>query len=143
MNNLSLANRSALHLKAAEIPMNEDVSELVNIMWNILITSKIPSVGLAASQIGASKRVIIIRTPGVEQVLINPRIIRRRLGTIRNKEGCLSYPGLFTKMKRDKQIIVEGFDLNWKPVKRKFRGLESYVIQHEIDHLNGVTINDK
>lgn len=141
MNNLSLANRAALHLIAAEVPVNEDVSELVNIMWGVLVNSKTPAVGLAAPQIGASLRVIIMRTPGINQVLINPVITRRRLGKANSVEGCLSFPGLTKKMKRDKQIIVEGFNLAWKPVKLKLRGLESYVVQHEIDHLNGVTIN--
>jgi peptide deformylase len=143
MNNLNLDNRSKLHLKAAEVPMNEDVSELIHVMWDVLKNSEIPAVGLAAPQIGASQRVIIINMPGVKLILINPKITRRRLGTVRNKEGCLSYPGLFVKMKRDKQIIVEGFDLLWNPVKHKFRGLESYVVQHEIDHLNGITINEE
>ena len=141
MTELNLNNHSALYEIAEQVPENEDVSVLIQTMQQILAKTK--GIGLAAPQIGVSKRVIIINTPGIHQIIINPVITRRRLGKTTSIEGCLSYPGLTKKMKRDKQIIVEGFNSIWEPVKFKLRGLESYCVQHEIDHLNGITIKNK
>lgn len=100
-------------------------------------------VGLSANQVGELKRIIVIHADGFKQVIINPVIIKTYGGKSTQKEGCLSSPGLQVVKVRFKQIIVEGFDENWKPIKRKLKGLAARCVQHEIDHLNGVTINDK
>lgn len=142
MEQYNLDNRSVLNNVAEPIAKNKNVSVLINTMQKIMKDNN--GIGLAAPQIGISKRIIVIATKGMQQVLINPRITRRRLGGTRSTEGCLSFPNLGTVgISRTKQIIVEGYDENWEPVKFKLRGLESYCVQHEIDHLNGITINKK
>jgi len=138
----NLSNRSALFEVAEEIEQDGYVNALVDLMKQALFNSKIEGVGLAAPQIGVSKRIIIVWTTALQVVLINPVITRRRLGKYKSKERCLSFPDKIVPIKRDKQIIVEGFNQNWAPVKLKLRGLESYVVQHEIDHLDGITINN-
>lgn len=137
----NLNNRSKLYSMAEEVPQDKQVKDIITLMYSVLNNAK--GIGLAAPQIGISLRIIIIKTPALEQVIINPIITRRRLGKTVSKEGCLSFPGLIKKIKRDKQIIVEGFTPDWKPFKMKLRGLESYCIQHEIDHLNGITLKSK
>lgn len=88
------------------------------------------------------KRVIVIQTKGFRQVLINPVITGGYGGKSKQKEGCLSFPRLLVQKIRNKQITVEGFNEYWKPVTRKLKGDAARCVQHEIDHLNGITIND-
>jgi len=137
---MNLKNRSVLHKVADEVPHNTSVELLLHAMWANMDKGK--GIGLAAPQIGESKRVIIMDTGVITIQIINPIITRRNLGKVVSEEGCLSFPGLRVKMARYKQIVVEGFNPDWKPVKYKLRGLDAYVIQHEIDHLNGKTIAD-
>jgi len=137
---LNLNNRSVLYIVAEEVPVDEDMSGLVLKMLRIMQDSN--GIGLAAPQIGESKRVIVVGTKNLRLCLINPIITKRKLGKALSEEGCLSFPGLLKKIKRDKQIVVEGFDIDWNPIKRKLRGLDAFIVQHEIDHLNGITIRN-
>jgi len=137
---MGLDNREALHQVAEEVPNGTNMSVLLHVMWRIMDNNK--GIGLAAPQIGESVRVIIMDTGTTSHAIINPVITRRNLGKGLSEEGCLSYPGLRVKMKRYKQITVKGFTDNWEPIKLKLRGLDAFVVQHEIDHLDGKTIVD-
>jgi peptide deformylase len=129
-----------LHRLAHEVPVGDDVLELIEDMWQTMYASKIEAAGLAANQISVLKRVITINAAGLKIAIINPIIVKRSLGKVRSQEGCLSFPGKKVTRTRDKMIVVKGFDENWKPIKLKLRGLAGMCVQHEIDHLNGVTI---
>ena len=96
-------------------------------------------VGLAAPQIGVSRRVIIIGLPDEEDdiVLINPAIVKKRGERLLN-EGCLSVPGYFGQIKRAESVTVKGRDRNGKEIRIKADGLLAQALEHEIDHLNGV-----
>ena len=96
-------------------------------------------VGLAAPQIGVSRRVIIIGLSDEEDdiVLINPAIVKRRGERLLN-EGCLSVPGYFGQIKRAESVTVKGRDRNGKEIRIKADGLLAQALEHEIDHLNGV-----
>jgi peptide deformylase len=131
---------SVLREHAEEIEQGEDVTELIASMYEVMCKER--GIGLAANQIGVLKRVILISANGLNQEFINPVITKRYGGKHTAKEGCLSFPGAQVIRVRDKQIIVEGFDKNWKPVKRKLTGLAARCVQHEVDHLNGVVIGD-
>ena len=96
--------------------------------------------GLAACQIGVLKRVIVINSNGFRQAFINPRITKRYGGKITSKEGCLSFPGKQVLIVRFKQVIIEGFDEEWEPVTRKLKGQSAICAQHEVDHLDGITL---
>jgi len=103
-------------------------------------------IGLAAPQVGIPLRIFVMSYGAVHTEFINPRIIHNtRLGKIvtSHDEGCLSFPGLKVNRKRHKRVIIEGFDRNWKPLKFDLRGLAAFIVQHEIDHLNGITIGRK
>ncbi len=97
-------------------------------------------IGLAAPQIGVSERVIIYRLPEEDEpvrVVVNPKIVSlkgEQIGT----EGCLSIPRLQGEVKRANEVIVKGMDLLGRPFRRRARELEARVIQHEIDHLDGI-----
>ena len=134
----SLDNRTELFNIAEEVTKDENIKDFTDAMKSVMQNSKIPAAGLAAPQIGISKRIIATKDFGI---IINPVITRRRLGKQTSIEQCLSFPGKKVKLKRDKQIVVEGFNENWEKVKFKVRGFDSCLFQHEIDHLDGITIS--
>ena len=95
-------------------------------------------VGLAAPQIGVPMRVIVIGIPEEEDIaIINPEIVRSR-GERSIDEGCLSVPGYFGQIKRAESVTVKGRDQDGKEMRIKAEGLLAQVLEHEIDHLNGV-----
>ena len=99
-------------------------------------------VGLAAPQLGTPLRVIVIGMPEQEDiVLINPKIVRRS-GERLVDEGCLSVPGYIGEIKRAEIVRVKGRDQNGKEVRIKASELLAQVLEHEIDHLNGVLYID-
>jgi peptide deformylase len=105
-------------------------------------------VGLAAPQIGVSKRMMVIDVAGEDQpkkpiVFINPTIIEKQ-GELIGLEGCLSFPGVYFEVKRANRITVKYQGLNGKEVKLEASGdLLCRAIQHEIDHLDGELFFDK
>jgi len=95
-------------------------------------------VGLAAPQLGTPLRVIVIGIPEQEDiVLINPEVVRRS-GERLVDEGCLSIPGYIGEIKRAELVRVKGRDQNWREIRIKANELLAQVLEHEIDHLNGV-----
>lgn len=98
-------------------------------------------IGLAAPQVGALKRVIVVQTDLEGRrilALVNPKILKKSSKTIINEEGCLSFPDIFLKVKRAKEVEVEGLDINGKKIKLGAKELLAGVFQHEIDHLDGI-----
>jgi peptide deformylase len=100
-------------------------------------------VGLAAPQVGIPLRLMVIghdprRQP---QALINPAIVDRG-GEVTAEEGCLSIPGVFAQVTRSEWVDVEAKDVEGQPVKIHGRGLLARVLQHEMDHLDGVLFID-
>ncbi len=139
---MKLTLKSSMHpaLVSTAILVEHGTNEtkLLDAMWALMYSSK--GAGLAANQVGILKRVIVVHAKGFKQEFINPVITKRYGGKTMSREGCLSYPGLEMRISRYKNIVVEGFDGNWNPIKRKLKGLAAYCVQHEIDHLNGKTI---
>lgn len=130
----------ALHAPALEVPSGEDVTPLVNEMWRLMFEHR--GIGLAANQVGELKRLIVVSVGGFRQEIINPVITKRYGGRNTSREGCLSFPGAQITKVRDNQIIVEGFDRKWSPIRRKLKGLAARCVQHEVDHLDGKNITD-
>ncbi len=102
-------------------------------------------VGLAATQVGISKR-IIVYNPSCDEwrsdALINPVIVKKR-GSEKKEEGCLSLPGINGLVCRSTYIQVEGLDIKGKPVCFEAKGLLARIFQHEIDHLDGILFIDR
>jgi peptide deformylase len=129
---------SILKSKCREI--KKITPETKELAFNIVETMiKKGGIGLAAPQVGESKRIIVVMTEkGMIEVFINPRIVNKDKKKEIMEEGCLSFPGLFLKIKRVKKIEVEFIDLQGEKSVIKAEGLLARVFQHEIDHLNGI-----
>ena len=95
-------------------------------------------VGMAANMIGVRKRVIIVNLGPVDLVMFNPEIVQRE-GPYEAEEGCLSLEGT-RRTTRYRSIEVTWLDGGWKPRRQRFSGWVAQIIQHEVDHLNGVVI---
>ena len=101
-------------------------------------------IGLAAPQVGVSLRLIVIgdaEGKGV-QALVNP-LITEQGGQVTAEEGCLSIPGVFAPVTRAAWVKVEARDADGEPVSLTARGLRARVLQHEMDHLDGVLFIDR
>ena len=97
-------------------------------------------VGLAAPQVGISERVIVFKENGCTRAMINPVIVKHRGDKRPAKEGCLSFPDASVRVKRWYRITVEFEDVNGTEHCQTYTGKTARIVQHEIDHLNGVTI---
>ncbi len=102
-----------------------------------------PGAGLAATQIGFLKRVITYDVGNGLCVLVNPEIIRASEECEEEEEGCLSFFDIRVHISRPKQVRVRAKNLNNQDVEFEAEDIESRVIQHEIDHLNGIVILDR
>ena len=98
--------------------------------------------GLSGPQVGKPLRLIVARVDNVLLQIANPEIVRSK-GEEIGDEGCLSLPGYYGSVSRASQITIQGLDRNGKHFRRKVVGLLARVIQHEIDHLNGILFTDK
>ncbi|HUG36402.1 MAG TPA: peptide deformylase [Candidatus Limnocylindrales bacterium] len=100
-------------------------------------------IGLAAPQVGISLRLVVIDDgKRGTQALINPVITERR-GSVTAEEGCLSLPGIFADVERSEWVRVEAIDADGAPVSLEARGFQARVIEHELDHLDGVLFIDR
>lgn len=97
------------------------------------------ALGLAAPQVGESIRLFIVSQP--EMVCINPTILRYYDGVVVNDEGCMSIPGMYVAVPRYRRICLHWYDLQGLEHKGVFSGEVARVIQHEMDHLDGLLID--
>ena len=95
-------------------------------------------VGMAANMIGVKKKIIIVNMGMINVVMYNPAIIRKDT-PYETEEGCLSLPGV-RKTIRFQNIEVEYLDAGWKKHRQKYSGWTAQIIQHEIDHCDGILI---
>ena len=106
-------------------------------------------IGLAAPQVGLNQRFTIINLGDIDVnaekdlVLINPRIINKSFSKNIMEEGCLSIPGVYGDVRRPANITVKYLDESNKEQKLKVEGLLARVIQHEVDHLEGILFTEK
>lgn len=99
-------------------------------------------VGIAANQIGLTERVIVADVKGPTP-LINPEIFSHSMLKIDSEEGCLSVPGKWGIVRRWRNVKIKALDKNGKEVRMSLKGLPAIVLQHEIDHLDGILFIDK
>ena len=103
-------------------------------------------VGLAAPQVGISKRIIVVDVEPDDDshkptILINPIIVNQK-GEAVLEEGCLSFPGIREEVKRPDEVVVEGLDAIGQSVKIDATDLMARALQHEIEHLDGILLID-
>jgi peptide deformylase len=126
--------------------IDEKIQNLIKDMASIMYQA--PGIGLAAIQVGINKSLLVYDISPRDgerslQVLINPRIVESEGTTISEDEGCLSVPDFRANVKRSASVLVEGVDSKEKPLRLEAHGLLAVVLQHEIDHLNGILFIDR
>lgn len=119
---------------------NEELIHVVEEMYGVM--KKEGGIGLAAPQVGISKRIFVIEIDGVQMAFINPEIIehkdRYHSEEIFTSEGCLSFPGILITIPRKRVISFKAQHTTGKEFGFTFAGLVSVCFQHELDHLNGI-----
>ena len=116
--------------------MRQLAADMLETMYNA------PGVGLAAPQVGAAIRLIVVDDGSGPHTLFNPRVVSRR-GEVCEEEGCLSVPGMVGRVRRAAQVEVEAYDRAGRAILVRGDDLLAIILQHETDHLDGVLFIDK
>lgn len=134
-----------LREKAAPVTeVTDDVRRLIADMFDTMYAEE--GVGLAAPQVGVTDRIIVVdpRDDEVEPfALINPEIVHFDDEVVRDEEGCLSIPGLKEIVERPAAVRVEATSIDGEPVAIDAEGLLARILQHEVDHLDGILFLDR
>ena len=122
-----------------------EVKKLIRDMTETMYQAN--GIGLAACQVGVSRRVIVVDVSPIDPekeffAMVNPEVISEE-GEIEHEEGCLSVPDCLEKLKRKEKVLIRGFSPAGKEIEISAEGILAIAIQHEIDHINGVLILDR
>src|SRR5512139_642718 len=125
--------------------VDEETKEFIKDMVETMYSAN--GIGLAASQVGVSKKIIVLDVSPIDPqhdlfAVINPEIVASE-GEIDHEEGCLSVPDCFEKVKRKEKVQVRGMAPDGERIEMNADGILAITLQHEIDHLNGVLILDR
>ena len=137
---------SILRIKSIPTLITDEVRDLVSNMKETMLAEN--GIGLSAPQVGVNLRVIVIqlmsagKLVGPVQEMINPVITSYSDDSMEYEEGCLSIPGEYIRINRPRSIHVKFQTLSGKYKKWFLKGLEARIVQHEIDHLDGVLMTD-
>lgn len=129
-------------LKKPTISVDEDMDNVVKLAEQMhTVMAQNYGIGLAAPQVGIDKSFFIVGDKTRYKLAVNPQIVEfgEEKGLI--TEGCLSFPGLFLKVLRPLNCVVEYVNNKGETVNEKLEGMMSRVFQHETDHLNGITFD--
>jgi peptide deformylase len=130
------------HMLDDEIPEYKDPlpnAYMSTLTKRLKMTMKLYSgIGLSANQCGVYERVFVIGTDHFQYVCINPKVVEIGMNLIKDKEGCLSYPGLYLNVERPNSVLTEFLDENGKQHRLWLDGLTARCFLHELDHMNGV-----
>ena len=113
------------------------IADMTETMWHQV------GIGLAAPQVGLPHRILVMDDgKGGAEAFINP-LIESRSGAVREEEGCLSLPGIFGVVERSKTVTVKALDASGRSVSFEAGGLRARIVQHELDHLDGILFIDR
>ena len=126
-----ILSRKSVPAEKQDIPIGKD-------LLDTLFANAAACVGMAANMIGINKRIIVVNTGVMNIAMFNP-VIDSRSGRSEPQEGCLSLSGLRPTV-RYQSISVSYMDINWKKQKLKLTGWPAQIVQHEIDHCDGIVI---
>ena len=119
--------------------IDDTIRNLCASMIDVMLQNE--GIGLAANQVGILKRIIIISDEGKIRVMINPEVVDFSENTCMLDEGCLSIPQTYLPITRSETVKVKYRDMRGKPHIENYSGLTARVIQHEVQHLDGVTMD--
>jgi len=126
---------------SCSVILDDEIREFIGSMKETMIDAN--GIGLAAPQVGRNIRVIVVKLQyGDIQEMINPAIKWYSDHTVKIEEGCLSVPGKYVELIRPSKISLSFQDLSGKYRRWKLKSLEARIVQHEIDHLDGVLMTD-
>jgi len=133
---------TALRMKAREVQaFDEDLERLVERMTTLMHEAN--GVGLAATQVGVLRRLFVFVDGDEDRVVVNPVLTKTSEETEVDDEGCLSLRGVLVPVERPTTVTIEGVDAKGEPVSLELEAQSSRVVQHELDHLDGVLIIDR
>ncbi len=121
--------------------IDDEIRSICQTMVEVMIREN--GAGLAAPQIGISKRIFVLDADNEFYIVINPELVELSEEVEELKEGCLSVPGVNAPIARSTRAVVEGLNLNGERVRITGEGLMARAIQHEMDHLNGYLYFDQ
>lgn len=133
-------------LRSKTKPIEKITAEIkcfINEMYDLMV--KEGGVGLSANQVGFPYQIIVFSDLDFKKkyILINPKIIKTSKNECEMEEACLSVENTFGLVTRPSEIIIEAKDINSKKKRYKFKDLLARIVQHELDHLNGILFIDK
>ena len=132
----------ALRMKAREVDtFDDDLERLVERMTRLMHDAQ--GVGLAATQVGVLRRVFVFVHEDEDRVLVNPVITKRSTASSLDDEGCLSLQGVLVPVERACEVSIEGVDVRGEPLRFELEEQAARVVQHELDHLDGILILDR
>jgi peptide deformylase len=132
----------ALRMEAREVEtVDGDVRRLAQRMTDLMHEAQ--GVGLAATQVGVLRRLFVFSDEGEDRVLVNPVITKRSDSVELEDEGCLSLREVLVPVERSCSVTIEGLDEDGEAVKLELEMPTARVVQHELDHLDGVLILDR
>jgi peptide deformylase len=138
---------AALREPAADVaPGHEGLEKFLQDMWETMYEAD--GIGLAAPQVGQHLRVFVIdgsafpECDGFKRAFINARIIERSNERVTMNEGCLSIPGIHEDVSRPARVTIAYKDENWNDRVEQLDGMRARIVQHEYDHVEGITFID-
>jgi peptide deformylase len=133
---------TVLRMKAREVEtFDQDLERLVERMTALMHEAN--GVGLAANQVGVLRRLFVFADGEEDRVIVNPVITKASKETEVDDEGCLSLRGVLVPVDRSTAVTIEGVDAKGEPVRLELEPPASRIVQHELDHLDGVLIIDR
>lgn len=139
---LILEGDKILRKKAKRVDKIDDkIRNIAASMIEVMNNSN--GVGISGNQVGILKRIIVVKINDQDKVMINPEIIFISDETCKDNEGCLSFPEQFFEISRPSSVTVKYRNLSGHPHLETHSGLSARIIQHEIDHLEGIVFLDR
>ena len=135
---------AVLRMRAREVEhFDDDLLRLADRMAHLMHDAR--GVGLAATQVGVLQRLFVFQPAGDEDVaaIVNPEITERTEETEVADEGCLSLQGVLVPVERAVAVTIEGQDLKGEPLRLELEEMDARVVQHELDHLDGVLMLER
>lgn len=140
---VSLPNQKIRQKSDAVIAFDKSVTDVVK---NLLDTADVQNdpvaLGLAAPQIDVFKRIFVARVRNKFKHFVNPQIMKSSLKETALMEGCFSVPEIYGNVTRPAEVVLKYQDMHGKQMQTTFKGLTAKIIQHELDHLNGILFID-
>jgi peptide deformylase len=133
---------AVLRMRAGEVTVFDDqLARLAERMTALMHDAH--GVGLAATQVGVVRRLFVFEHDGEDKVLVNPAITHEGKERETDEEGCLSLGAVRVPVERAVDVVIEGKDVAGEDVQYELEGMSARVVQHELDHLDGVLIVDR